>query len=189
MSDNVIEAQGLTKRYGRATVVDGISFTVGARRDIRAARAERRRQDHDHPDDARLDRNHPTGKARVLGHDPAREPLAVKRRVGYLPDTVGFYDKLTAAENLRYTARLIGLERGRAREEDRGRARAHVGLADVADKRVGTFSRGMRQRLGLAEILMKDAQIAILDEPTSGLDPQATRRTARHHPRAQAAQA
>jgi ABC-2 type transport system ATP-binding protein len=109
----------------------------------------------------------------VLGHDPVREPLAVKRRVGYLPDQVGFYDNLTAADNLRYTAQLIGLE-PQEREEKIKASLAHVGLPDVIDNRVGTFSRGMRQRLGLAEILMKDAQIAILDEPTSGLDPQAT---------------
>ena len=81
-------------------------------------------------------------------------------------------DELLAA-NLRYTAALIGIaaaERGKriATALDR------VGLSDVATTRVGTFSRGMRQRLGLAEILMKEAQIAILDEPTSGLDPQAT---------------
>jgi ABC-2 type transport system ATP-binding protein len=109
----------------------------------------------------------------VLGYDPAREPLAVKRRVGYLPDQVGFYDNLTAAENLRYAARLMGIERGE-REHKIMASLRHVGLADVTDKRVGTFSRGMRQRLGLAEILIKEAQIAILDEPTSGLDPQAT---------------
>jgi ABC-2 type transport system ATP-binding protein len=113
------------------------------------------------------------GEARVLGHDPVREPLAVKRRVGYLPDQVGFYDNLSAADNLRYTARLMGLDRA-AREEKIAAAIAHVGLADVTNQRVATFSRGMRQRLGLAEILMKDAEIAILDEPTSGLDPQAT---------------
>jgi len=113
------------------------------------------------------------GTARVLDHDPVREPLAVKRRVGYLPDQVGFYDNLTAADNLRYIARLIGLSR-EERQEKIVAALAHVGLADFIDKRVGTFSRGMRQRLGLAEILMKDAQVAILDEPTSGLDPQVT---------------
>ena len=107
------------------------------------------------------------GEVSVLGFDPAREPLEVKRRVGYLPDTVGFYDNLTAAENLRYTARLIGF-RFAEREKRIAEALDRVGLADVADKRVGTFSRGMRQRLGLAEILMKGAQIAILDEPTSG---------------------
>jgi ABC-2 type transport system ATP-binding protein len=90
-----------------------------------------------------------------------------------MPDAVGFYDNLSAADNLRYTARLIGLEPDE-REEKIKASLAHVGLTDVTDKRVETFSRGMRQRLGLAEILMKDAQIAILDEPTSGLDPQAT---------------
>jgi ABC-2 type transport system ATP-binding protein len=113
------------------------------------------------------------GQARVLGRDPVREPLAVKRQVGYLPDQIGFYDDLTAAENLRYTARLMGFERVE-REQKIKASLGHVGLAEVADKHVGTFSRGMRQRLGLAEILMKEAQIAILDEPTSGLDPQAT---------------
>jgi ABC-2 type transport system ATP-binding protein len=110
---------------------------------------------------------------RVLGFNPAREPLSVKRRVGYLPDTVGFYDNLTAADNLRYTARLIGF-RAMEREKRIAAALDRVGLAEFADKRVDTFSRGMQQRLGLAEIVMKGAQIAILDEPTSGLDPHAT---------------
>jgi ABC-2 type transport system ATP-binding protein len=113
------------------------------------------------------------GEVSVLGFNPAREPLSVKRRVGYLPDTVGFYEQLTAADNLRYTARLIGFKADE-REKRIGEALARVGLDEVAEKQVGTFSRGMRQRLGLAEILMKGAQIAILDEPTSGLDPYAT---------------
>ncbi len=172
MSENVIEARNLTKRYNGTAVVKGISFAV-ARGEIFGLLG---------PNGAGKTTtilmllglsDISDGEARVLGHDPVREPLAVKRRVGYLPDEVGFYDNLTAASNLRYTARLIGLgpdERETKIEE----SLAHVGLADVADKRVGTFSRGMRQRLGLAEILMKDAQIAILDEPTSGLDPQAT---------------
>jgi ABC-2 type transport system ATP-binding protein len=113
------------------------------------------------------------GEVSVLGFNPAREPLSVKRRVGYLPDTVGFYDQLTAADNLRYTARLIGF-RFNEREKRIADALERVGLADSANQHVGTYSRGMRQRLGLAEILMKGAQIAILDEPTSGLDPHAT---------------
>ena len=172
MSENVIEAQNLTKRYNGTAVVKGISFSV-ARGEIFGLLG---------PNGAGKTTtilmllglsDISSGQARVLGYDPAREPLAVKRRVGYLPDQVGFYDNLTAAENLRYTARLIGLERGE-REDKIAASLAHVGLADVTDKRVGTFSRGMRQRLGLAEILMKEAQIAILDEPTSGLDPQAT---------------
>jgi len=172
MSDTVIEAKDLTKRYGSATVVKGISFAV-ARGEIFGLLG---------PNGAGKTTtilmllglsDISDGTARVLDHDPVREPLAVKRRVGYLPDQVGFYDNLTAADNLRYIARLIGLSR-EERQEKIVAALAHVGLADVIDKRVGTFSRGMRQRLGLAEILMKDAQVAILDEPTSGLDPQVT---------------
>jgi ABC-2 type transport system ATP-binding protein len=172
MSDNVIEVQDLTKRYNGTAVVKGISFSV-ARGEIFGLLG---------PNGAGKTTtilmllglsDISSGQARVLGYDPAREPLAVKRRVGYLPDQVGFYDNLTAAENLRYAARLMGIARGE-REDKMKASLRHVGLADVTDKRVGTFSRGMRQRLGLAEILMKEAQIAILDEPTSGLDPQAT---------------
>jgi len=172
MNATVIEAKNLTKRYDGVAVVDGISFSV-ARGEIFGLLG---------PNGAGKTTtilmllglsDISDGQARVLGHDPAREPLAVKRQVGYLPDQIGFYDGLSAAENLRYTARLMGLER--AEREQRIRAAlGHVGLADVADNRVSTFSRGMRQRLGVAEILMKEAQIAILDEPTSGLDPQAT---------------
>ncbi len=172
MSESVIEARGLTKRYNGTAVVNAVSFAVqrgeifgllgpnGAGKTTTILMLLGLSDISD-------------GEARVLGHDPVREPLAVKRRVGYLPDQVGFYDNLTAANNMRYTARLIGLG-PQEREEKIKASLAHVGLADVADKRVGTFSRGMRQRLGLAEILMKDAQIAVLDEPTSGLDPQAT---------------
>ena len=172
MSDNVIEVENLTKRYDGTAVVNGISFSV-ARGEIFGLLG---------PNGAGKTTtilmllglsDISEGRARVLGRDPAREPLQVKRRVGYLPDQVGFYDNLTAAENLRYTARLMGVERGEREEKIRA-ALGHVGLTDVTDKRVAIFSRGMRQRLGLAEILMKEAEIAILDEPTSGLDPQAT---------------
>jgi len=172
MSETVIEARNLTKRYDGTAVVKSISFSV-ARGEIFGLLG---------PNGAGKTTTIlmllglseiSDGEARVLGHDPVRNPLAVKRRVGYLPDQVGFYDNLTATNNLRYTARLIGLE-AEEREDKIRTSLAHVGLADVADHRVGTFSRGMRQRLGLAEILMKEAEIAILDEPTSGLDPQAT---------------
>ena len=172
MSESVIEARNLTKRYDGIPVVKSISFSV-ARGEIFGLLG---------PNGAGKTTTIlmllglseiSDGAARVLGHDPVRNPLAVKRRVGYLPDQVGFYDNLTATNNLRYTARLIGLE-AEEREDKIRTSLAHVGLADVADHRVGTFSRGMRQRLGLAEILMKEAEIAILDEPTSGLDPQAT---------------
>jgi len=169
---SVIDAQGLTKRYGRATVVDGVTFAI-APGEIFGLLG---------PNGAGKTTTIlmllglteiSSGQARVVGHDPVREPLQVKRRVGYLPDAVGFYDHLSAADNLRYTARLIGFGPDE-REERIAASLARVQLTDVADKRVATFSRGMRQRLGLAEILMKDVAIAILDEPTSGLDPQAT---------------
>src|SRR5262249_43688897 len=102
-----------------------------------------------------------------------RDPLEVKRRVGYLPDSVGFYDSLSARDNLAYTGRLAGLSR-REIDERFVEALGRVGLPDVARDRVGTFSRGMRQRLGLAEVLMKRPSIAILDEPTATLDPHST---------------
>lgn len=172
IADTVIEANDLTKTYGSALAVDHISFGVG-RGEIFGLLG---------PNGAGKTTTIlmmlglteiSEGGVRVLGFDPAREPLSVKRRVGYLPDTVGFYDNLTAADNLRYTARLIGF-RSMEREKRVAAALDRVGLAEFADNRVGTFSRGMRQRLGLAEIVMKGAQIAILDEPTSGLDPHAT---------------
>ena len=167
----VIAARGLTKRYGKSTVVDGIDFDV-AKGEIFGLLG---------PNGAGKTTtilmmlgltDVSGGDIRVLDHDPARDPLAVKRRVGYLPDQVGFYDNLTAFDNLVYTARLMGIP---AQDRDRRIADAlgRVRLSDVAEKHVRTFSRGMRQRLGLAEILMKRAEIAILDEPTSGLDPQA----------------
>jgi ABC-2 type transport system ATP-binding protein len=172
MSDFVIEAEGLTKRYNGAAAVDHVSFNV-SRGEIFGLLG---------PNGAGKTTtilmllgltDLTEGKARVLGHDPEREPLAVKRRVGYLPDSVGFYDHMTAAANLRYTARLMGM-REAEREDRMAAALRQVELTEVADNRVATFSRGMRQRLGLAEILMKEAAVAILDEPTSGLDPQAT---------------
>jgi ABC-2 type transport system ATP-binding protein len=172
IADAVIEAHGLTKTYGSAVAVDHISFSVG-RGEIFGLLG---------PNGAGKTTTIlmmlglteiSEGDVRVLGFNPAREPLSVKRRVGYLPDSVGFYDNLTAADNLRYTARLIGF-RAMEREKRIAAALDRVGLAEFADKPVGTFSRGMRQRLGLAEIVMKGAQIAILDEPTSALDPHAT---------------
>ncbi|HSB85852.1 MAG TPA: ABC transporter ATP-binding protein, partial [Ilumatobacteraceae bacterium] len=115
-----------------------------------------------------------SGSARVDGLDPRRDPLAVKRRVGYLPDDVGFYDDLTARDNLEYTARLNRLP------EDEAEARIEflmeqVGLTAVVDRRVRTFSRGMRQRLGLADALIKRPSILILDEPTVNIDPEGVR--------------
>jgi len=170
--DNVIEARGLLKLYGSARAVDAIDLSIrkgeifgllgpnGAGKTTTILMMLGLTETSG-------------GSVDVLGFNPVRQPLEVKRRVGYLPDAVGFYDHLTARENLVYIARLLDIPR---RETD-GRimeALRAVQLADVADKRVATFSRGMRQRLGIAEIVMKQAEVAILDEPTSGLDPHAT---------------
>jgi ABC-2 type transport system ATP-binding protein len=172
MNTPVIEAKGLQKRYGRAMAVDGIDLSIG-RGEVFGLLG---------PNGSGktttilmlLGLTEPTGGAvRVLSYDPLRQPLEVKRRVGYLPDSVGFYDHWSAAENLSYTARLAGIESAEARRRvDDSLAR--VGLAGFANRRTSTFSHGMRQRLGLAEILVKQPVVAILDEPTNGLDPQAT---------------
>ena len=110
------------------------------------------------------------GQARVVGLDPARRPLEVKRRVGYLPDSVGFYGDLTGRENLRYTARLNRIPRDEAREAI-DEAIESVGLTARADDRTDTYSRGMLQRLGIADALIKDPDVLILDEPTTAIDP------------------
>ncbi|MDQ0395391.1 ABC transporter ATP-binding protein [Labrys monachus] len=172
MSGPVIEAKGLTKRYGQAIAVDALDLTV-ERGEIFGLLG---------PNGAGktttilllLGLTEPTaGQVRVLGLDPLRQPLQVKKRVGYLPDAVGFYDGMTARENLAYTARLGGVPIEEARSRI-AQALARVRLQDVADRRVATFSRGMRQRLGIADLLVKACEVAILDEPTSGLDPQST---------------
>jgi ABC-2 type transport system ATP-binding protein len=172
MSDNVIEARGLLKLYGATRAVDAIDLSI-RRGEIFGLLG---------PNGAgktttilmMLGLTETSGgTVSVLGFDPVRQPLEVKRRVCYLPDAVGFYDYLTARENLRYTARLLAIPR-RDAERRILDALESVQLGAVADKRVSTFSRGMRQRLGIAEIVMKKAEVAILDEPTSGLDPHAT---------------
>ena len=116
-----------------------------------------------------------SGKVRVCGFNPAREPLRVKEKVGYLPENVGFYDDMDARQNLRYVARLnrIDDEVAERRIEE---LLGVVGLLEEASKRVGLYSKGMRQRLGIAEVLIKEPKIAFLDEPTIGLDPDGTNR-------------
>jgi ABC-2 type transport system ATP-binding protein len=110
------------------------------------------------------------GEARVVGLDPARHPLEVKRRVGYMPDSVGFYGDLTGRENLRYTARLNRIPSD-ITEDTIDEVLEQVGLADRGDDTVETYSRGMLQRLGIADALVKDPDVLILDEPTTAIDP------------------
>jgi ABC-2 type transport system ATP-binding protein len=114
------------------------------------------------------------GTATVDGLTPQREALAVKRRVGYLPDDVGFYDEMTGRQNLRYTARLNRLPRDEG-ERVVAALLNEVGLGDAADRKVRGYSRGMRQRLGLADALVKSPSVLVLDEPTVNIDPEGVR--------------
>ena len=170
MNNLVLETKGLTKHYGDFVAVDNLQLNIkngevfgllgpnGAGKTTTILML--------------LGLTEPTkGQVRVLGFDPVRQPLSVKARVGYMPDQVGFYDELTARENLIYIAKLNGIPRDqiKSRVEE---AIERVHLTQVIDKRVNTFSRGMRQRLGLADVLIKNPQLIIMDEPTQGLDPE-----------------
>jgi ABC-2 type transport system ATP-binding protein len=172
-NDFAIETDGLTKRYGDRTAVDSLSLRI-RRGEIFGLLG---------PNGAGktttilmlLGLTEPSGGfARVDGLDPRRDPLAVKRRVGYLPDDVGFYDDVTARDNLQYTALLNRIKEPAATQRIEF-LMDQVGLSSVIDRRVRTFSRGMRQRLGLADALIKSPSILILDEPTVNIDPEGVR--------------
>ena len=111
-----------------------------------------------------------SGDAMVWGFNPSREPLKVKKIVGYLPERVGFYRNLTASQNLMYTADLNGLPKEETVKNIKELLNS-VGLSDVGEKPVGAFSQGMKQRLGIADMLIKKPKLVFLDEPTSGIDP------------------
>ncbi len=112
-----------------------------------------------------------SGSAKVCGFNPIREPLKVKRLIGYMPEKIGFYESLTARENLDFIAHLNQISAARAREKIDELLQV-VGLGDVPDKPVGTFSRGMKQRLAIADALVKEPKVVFFDEPTAGLDPE-----------------
>ncbi len=167
--DAVIVTRRLTKQYGDFTAVESLDLTIRAGEVFGLLG----------PNGAGktttvlmlLGLTEPTrGVVRVVGLDPTREPLGVKRKVGYLPDNVGFYGGMTGRENLRYTAKLNGFARTEA-EARIDELLAEVRLTDAADKKAETYSRGMRQRLGIADALVKNPSVLILDEPTIAIDP------------------
>lgn len=170
MSEPSIRVRGLTKRYEERAVVDGLELEV-ARGEVFGLLG---------PNGAGktttilmlLGLIEPSaGSVEILGLDPTRASLAVKSRVGYLPDAVGFYDTMTGRQNLAFTARLNGLDQETAtrRIDD---ALHDVGLTEAADRPAGQYSRGMLQRLGIADALIKDPAVLILDEPTTAIDPE-----------------
>ena len=115
-----------------------------------------------------------SGTAEINGLDCTRDALAVKKIVGYLPDNVGFYPDMSGRENLIFSGMMNGLTRKDAEERAVGLLE-RVGMTYAADRKTGTYSRGMRQRLGIADVLMKDPEIIIMDEPTLGIDPSGMR--------------
>ena len=166
----IIEAVNLTKHYSRQTAVKGLNFTVnegevfgflgpnGAGKTTTLLML--------------MGLSHPSaGFAKVCGLDPLRNARDVKRIAGYLPENIGFYGDLTAVQNLEYVASLNGIQPNKASEKI-DELLDMVELKQEARKKVGAFSRGMKQRLGFAEALIKDPKVLFLDEPTIGLDPE-----------------
>ena len=166
----MIEVRDLTKTFGAVEAVRGISFRVEAGEIVGflgpngAGKTTTMRI---------LAGIFPptSGEVRIAGRDPARDPLACRRAVGYFPEYAPFYPDLRVAGYLRFVARMKRLPRA-----ERPRAVAQVlawcGLEGVARRRVGTLSKGYRQRVGLAQALCGNPPILILDEPTIGLDPE-----------------
>ena len=112
-----------------------------------------------------------SGSAKVFGYDILKDSLLIRRKVGLLPEGFGFYDHLTAKQNLNYIATLNDIAKA---EQDKpvDEALKAVALEEFVDRKVGAFSRGMKQRLGIAQTLIKDPELLILDEPTAGVDPE-----------------
>jgi len=169
MKPIVLEAKGLTKFYNHTKVVDNVSLQI-EEGDIFGFLG---------PNGAGkttvilmiLGLTEPTsGNVEVFGYNSARESLNVKKIIGYLPENVGFYEDLTAHENLKYITRLNNFQDKKANMKIK-EALKMVDLSKVSNTEVSKFSNGMKQRLGMAAVLVKEPKLAILDEPTSGIDP------------------
>jgi ABC-2 type transport system ATP-binding protein len=113
-----------------------------------------------------------SGRAEIGGQDVVDDAAAVRRSIGYLPENVQFYDSLTLMENLRFFGRLSGMRKPDARIADVLR---FLDFTGHENQRLGTFSKGMRQRVGIAQAILHEPSVLFLDEPTSGLDPEGVR--------------
>jgi ABC-2 type transport system ATP-binding protein len=173
VAGNIIELVDLTKKYGSFTAVDHLNLSIrqgeifgllgpnGAGKSTTILMM--------------LGLTDPTsGSARVCDIDPTQNPIAVKRKVGYLPEDVGFYPNRNGVENLMFTALLNDLSPEDALKRVNDTLK-RVGLSEAGAKKTGKYSRGMLQRLGLADVLIKNPDVIILDEPTLGLDPNGIR--------------
>ncbi|MBL0740727.1 ABC transporter ATP-binding protein [Chryseolinea lacunae] len=169
MENPIIELRGLTKCYGSVKAVDDLNLNIqkgeifgllgpnGAGKTTTILMM--------------LGLTDPTsGTAHVCGYNATTSPIPVKRKIGYMPDSLGFYDGMTALENLIYIGELNGISDSEIKDRARNVMRM-VGLENEIDKKTSTYSRGMKQRLGLADVLIKQPDVLILDEPTLGIDP------------------
>ena len=168
--ENIIQTTDLTKRYGDKLAVNHLNLSIkkgeifgllgpnGAGKTTTTLML--------------LGLTEPSaGSATIDGMDCIRDSIRVKRIVGYLPDNVGFYSQMTGRENLRFTGELNNLPEDVITQRIE-KLLDRVGMTYAGDQKTGTYSRGMRQRLGIADVLMKDPQIIIMDEPTLGIDPE-----------------
>jgi ABC-2 type transport system ATP-binding protein len=169
MAEPIIQLVNLTKKYGDFTAVNNLSLTIekgeifgllgpnGAGKSTTILMM--------------IGLTEPSsGRVEVCSINSTNHPIEVKKKVGYLPEDVGFYDDMSGIENLIYTARLNNIPLNKAREKAE-ELLARVGLSNEMTKKTGKYSKGMRQRLGLADVLIKNPEVIILDEPTSGIDP------------------
>ena len=163
MTEPRLVLRGVTRRYGRQAAVEDVSFSLEPGQTVALV-------GHNGAGKTTLMKlmlgliRPSAGQLSVLGQDPA-SGFGARREIGFLPENVAFNPALTARELLRFYARLKGV-RGDVRP-----LLAEVGLAEAGDRRVGTYSKGMRQRLGLAQALLGEPRLLLLDEPTTGLDP------------------
>jgi ABC-2 type transport system ATP-binding protein len=163
----MIRASGLTKDYGNRRAIDNLTFEaeqgeiVGFLGPNGAGKTTTMRilSGYMPPTE---------GEATVAGYDVVAESIEVRRRVGYLPETVPLYNEMTVFDYLKFMADLRHLPNGADRVDE---TIEMVGLEDRADGYIGNLSKGMRQRVGLAQALLHRPEVLILDEPTIGLDP------------------
>jgi ABC-2 type transport system ATP-binding protein len=167
--ERMLEIEGLTKRFGTLTAVDGISFTVN-RGEVLGFLG---------PNGAgkttamRMVTGFllPTaGRATVCGFDVIRDSIEVKRRIGYLPEGAPLYEDMTPLELLSFVADVRGLD-GAERREAIARSAARINIENVMHQTIGTLSKGFKRRVGIAMAILHDPEVLILDEPTDGLDP------------------